>query len=145
MASACSQRASGSLRARSIASSSFLAFFSPKTRGSESVPRLSAESLPSVELKDIQRLLDKTALHEFVRDDSAERFQFERAALREIFEAAGLLSGALRIFADPNGKLRISSSRDLRKPDNGRRYAPRNQTAWYREGASPERRLPPQE
>ena len=65
--------------------------------------------LAQLQLKDIQRLLHKAALHKFVRNDSAKRVEVERAALREILEAAGLLSGALRILANPNRKLRISS------------------------------------
>ena len=61
-----------------------------------------------MKLKNIQRLANKMALHEFVGDDSPERVKFESAALAKILQPAGLLSWALRVFADPSGKLGVS-------------------------------------
>ena len=110
MASACSQRASGNSRARSIAASIFSAFFCAEDarlfRGAEIELGELFAALRQGE--KIERIVDQAALDQLVRDDAAEAFDIERIALGEILQAARFLRGAEQVFATPDRELRVA-------------------------------------
>ena len=41
------------------------------------------------EIKEVERILDEAAFHEFIGDDASEAIDFESPAFGEVFEASG--------------------------------------------------------
>ena len=146
MASACSQRASGRVRARSRVSTSLAAFFAPKTRGSSAVPRFSVASCSSGHVEEIQRLLHQPALDQLIRHDPAEPLDIERAALGEVLQAARLLRRDSRRCSRRSTRQTSDRAAPARRtPGICRRCARGNRTAPRPQDASPGPPAPPRE
>src|SRR4029077_3672494 len=70
--------------------------------------KIQFRELLDFQVEKIQRFAHEAALNKFVRDNSADAFDVERAARAEEFHAPRRLCRAIQIFAAPRDKFRVA-------------------------------------